>query len=123
MLLHRKLVSVLLVLLMPSVSFALSPCRQDLEEMGSPQSQVAMMDLAPVHLAVTPSQTNRCCQMSPAEIPARPVGASVSGEHHTVLSCAVADVEISFTESTRGLHVQSRSSSPPDQAVLCVFLI
>src|SRR5262249_14742293 len=93
---HRKLASVVLVLLIPIVSaVALSACPQMPDIV---QQQMAMMDMAPVQLSFTASQMNPCCEVSPAEIVSVPARASVGSEANPIPMTVTAAVQVSRCE-------------------------
>jgi len=121
---HRKLVSVLLVALIPTASsLALAACPQGLANMGNPRAEMAMMDMAPVQISFTTAQTNLCCQMSPAEIASGPVRASV-GKDTNLVFAATAPVAVTMSSpKPKTLSEHSPRSSSPPQPFLCVFLI
>ena len=120
----RKIVSVLLAALIPTASaLALAACPHGMAERANPQSEMAMMDMAPVQLCITATPTNLCCQMSPAEIAPGGVRASVGGENSDVLITAVrSSASLRATKANTVSDRLSRSSFP-SQALLCVFLI
>ena len=117
---HRKLVSVLLVLLIATVSaVALSICPQ-MPEMLNLQPQMGMMDMERVQLTFTASQTNLCCHLSVAEIFPVPVRIWIGGEARVIPLFSA--VRVSHRDSASGLP-DAEPASPFAQARLCVFLI
>jgi hypothetical protein len=121
---YRKLVSLLLVSLISTASaFALSVCPQDMAEMGNPQSGMAMMDMATLQLSITTTQTNLCCQVSPAETTPGPVQPSVTGETYAVLIAGTTGSAILQSTKARIVSDHVAKASSPQQALLCVFLI
>jgi hypothetical protein len=121
---NRKLVSLLLVFLIPTASaLALSVCPQDMTEMGKPQSGMAIMDMAPLQLSITATQTNLCCEVSPSEIPLGPVQPSGAGETHAVVIAGATGCAILQSAKARIVSDHVPKASSPPQALLCVFLI
>jgi hypothetical protein len=122
MLIHRKLISVILMFLVLAVSaLALSPCPQ-MPEMGNVQPQMAMMVMAPVHLSFTTTQTTRCCEIPPAEIAPVTVPASLGADANVIAIALVAAILVSNRDRATG-YTEAQAASPPTQARLCVFLI
>ncbi len=120
-----KLVSVFLLLLIPTVSTAaLSTCPPEMSGMNSPQSQMADMGMALPQSTFAASGTDQCCEVSPAEtVPAPPARASVSNESQLVLTPVTGVVKSSQTTTTRTSCDQARAVSSSSRALLCVFLI
>jgi hypothetical protein len=120
-----KLVSVLLLLLIPTVSTAaLSRCPREMPGMNNSQSQMADMGMVAPQFTFSPAGTNRCCEVSPAEtVPATPARALVSHGNDSVLTMVTSIVPSWQTAGTRTECDQARIASPPAQALLCVFLI
>jgi hypothetical protein len=119
---YRKLASVVLVLLIPTVSaVALSACPQ-MPQIGDVQPQMTMIDMAPVQLNFTASQTNLCCEVSPAEIAEVSLRASVGSKANVIPMTVIPTIQVS-----RGMreseYPHAQAPSPPAQARLCVFLI
>lgn len=121
---NRKLVSVLLVLVIPTVSaVALSACLRPMPEMGSPHSDMAMMGMASPEPGFAALPSNLCCEVSPAETAPGPARPSVSDETYSVLMPAAAAVQISQTTKTTASYHEVPPGSPPARALLCAFLI
>src|SRR5215831_1117124 len=77
----RKLVSVLLLALVPTASsLAVAACPQGMANMGNPHAEMAMMGMPPVQLSLSVTPSNLCCQVSPAEIVLDSVRAAVGGD-------------------------------------------
>jgi hypothetical protein len=121
---HRKLVSVLLAVLVPTLSaIALSACPQQMAAMGNSQSQMAMMDMISAQLSFTALSTNLCCQVSAAEIVSAPVRASAGNDARLIPLAAVAAGQISQAQRSNISYRNPQATSPSAQAFLCVFLI
>ena len=122
---YRKLVSVLLAALIPAAtaSALAMACPKGMGNMGAQGAEMAMMDMAPVQLAIAAVPSSLCCQLSPAEVAPAPIGASSTGEASVVLATETPVSPILDAAKVTPLsdHVP-RASSPP-QALLCVFLI
>src|SRR6266516_3129782 len=121
----RKLVSAILLLLIPIVSAAaLSICPREMPGMNNSQLQTADMGMVSRQSTLAAIATNRCCQVSPAEtVPAPPARASGGNGTYSVLTPVTAIVRTLRTTTTRTASDQVRTASSPPQALLCVFLI
>jgi hypothetical protein len=120
----RKLVSVFLVLFIPTLSaISLSACPQQMPEMSNPHSHMAITGMTLPEPSFVPSQSSACCELSPAEIAPGLVQASVSNELFSILTRVDAAVQITDGKKRNGIYSELRSASPPARAVLCVFLI
>jgi len=121
---YRKLVSVLLVALIPTASsLTLVACPQGMAEMAIPQSEMAVMEMASVQMSIAVTPSNLCCQVSPVEIAPGPVRASVGGDTSAVLISTATSVGTLRPAKASGVSDHFPRSSSPPQALLCVFLI
>ncbi len=120
-----KLVAVLLLLLIPTLSTAaLSNCPQEMPGMNNSRSQMADVRMASPQSSFAATGKNQCCEVSPAEtVPALPARASTGNGTYAVPTAVAAIVATSLIAPTRTTCNQARISSPPPQALLCVFLI
>ena len=120
----RKLVSVFLVLFIPILSaISLSACPQPMPEMSDPHSDMAITGMTLSQSSFVPSQSNACCELSPAEIAPGLAQASVSNGPFSILTRVDGAVQITDGKKRNGVYSELRSASPPARAVLCVFLI
>src|SRR6266516_5192007 len=121
----RKLVSAILLLLIPIVSAAaLSICPREMPGINNSQLKTADMGMVAPQSSFAATGNNQCCEVAPAEIvPAPPARASASNETYSVLTAVTSIVGTLHTTTRRASGDQARIASPPAQALLCVFLI
>src|SRR6266567_1311218 len=114
-----KLVSVFLLLLIPTVSTAaLSTCPPEMSGMNSPQSEMADMGTVSPQSTFAATRSDQCCEVSPAEtVPAPPARASVGNGTYSVLMPVTAIVGTLRTTTTRTACDQARTASSPPQAL------
>ena len=116
---QRKIISVLLVLLIPTASaVVLIACPQEMPEMGLSQLPMAMDMVASWSSS---SQMRLCCELSPAEVVSIVLRVPVGGDSQPVVPKSTAAVQRVSPRRANNLGVQA--ASPPVQARLCVFLI
>ena len=124
MLICRKLVSVLLLALIPTASaLTLAACPQGMAEMATPHSHMAMMGVVSPQLRFASSQINSCCDVLPAQSATAPERALLSDEVATPLAASTLPVQISQNKNRVSRYHENRGASPPVRALLCVFLI
>jgi hypothetical protein len=92
-------------------------------EMGSPDSDMAMMGMVSQQLNFAASTNNLCCVLAPAETTPGPVRASMTNGAYSVLMPVASPLQISQTKKTNAPYREIRPESCPPRALFCVFLI
>ena len=121
----RKLVSTVLVLLIPTISgLALSACPHGIRNMGDPNEHMDMVGMVSPVLSFSVSPNNLCCEVAPAEMtPRPPARAGASDENIGVKTDVTSGMQVLEPDKTKTQQDDIPGGSSPPQALLCVFLI